>query len=187
MLRRILPVCLLSLLLAADGNGAEAGFAIRRAALYPVGLHYLLDADIAYGLSATANEALENGVPLTIILRCKIERERPYLWNETLVDSRRHLQIRYHPLGQLFQMTSEGQANPQSYASLRSLLAALGTVRGLPIVVADRIESGPTYRASLSVWLDIESLPLPLRPRAYLSPSWYLSSPTYQWSFARSE
>lgn len=187
MLPQILRLCLLSLVVAAEAGGSEPGFAIRRAALHRSGSHYLLDADVAYALSDTAIEALENSVPLTIILQCTVERQRTYLWNETLVDYRRRLQIRYHPLGQLFQMTWEGHSGPQSYASLRSLLAALGTIRGLPIIAADRIEESNVYRASLSVWLDIESLPLPLRPTAYLSPSWYLSSPAFQWSFARSE
>ena len=40
------------------------------------------------------------------------------------------------------------------------------------------------YRAGLSVRLDIESLPLPLRPVAYVTPAWYLESPVYKWTFA---
>lgn len=178
---------LLGVVVAFEAVAADQGFSIRRAELLRSGSHYVLDADITYVFSESAIEALENSVPLTIVLQCVIERQRPYLWNERLVDYRRHFQIRYHPLGQLFQLTFEDLTHPQSYASLRSLLAALGTIRGLPIVAADRIEESSTYRASLSVWLNIESLPLPLRPSAYLSPSWYLSSPTYRWSFARSE
>ncbi len=181
----ILSLWLLGLVLACEA--ADAGFSIRRAELLRSGSQYVLEADITYVFSETAIEALENSVPLTIILQCTIDRERTYLWNERLVDYRRHLQIRYHPLGQLFQLTSEQRGDAQSYASLRSLLAALGTIRGVPIIAADRIETGATYRASLSVWLDIESLPLPLRPTAYLSPNWYLSSPKFRWSFARSE
>ena len=187
MLRRWLRLCLMSLVMAGGGASSNDEFSIRRAVLYPSGSHYALDADITYDFSATAIEALENSVPLTIVLQCKIERERSYLWNQTVIDYRRRMQVRYHPLGQLYQMTSEDREASQRYASLRSLLTALGTIRGLPIVPEDRIEAGETYRAGLSVWLDIESLPLPLRPAAYLSSSWYLSSATFQWSFERSE
>lgn len=178
---------LLGILFVAEAAWSTTGFMIHRAELKHHGSEYVLNADISYQLSPVAVEALENSVPLTIILHCIVERERSLLWNETLVEQRRKLQIRYHPLGQLYQMTQDDSSEPQRYASMRSLLAALGTIRGLPILAEERIESGHTYRASLAVSLDIESLPLPLRSTAYLSPSWYLSSPAYRWSFERSE
>jgi hypothetical protein len=38
-----------------------------------------------------------------------------------------------------------------------------------------------SYDAILRFKLDIESLPLPLRLVAYLSPEWYLETEPYQW------
>lgn len=187
MLHRALRLCLLGLALTGRTAWPHAGFSIQRAELIRFGGHYVLNADIDYGFSATAIDALENSVPLTLIMRCKIERDRFYLWDETLMDYRRRMQIHYHPLGKLFQLTFEDRDDPQSYTSLDALLGALGTIRALPIVPAAWIKSGETYEAGLSVSLDIESLPLPLRPTAYLSPSWYLGSSWYRWSFERSE
>jgi Domain of unknown function (DUF4390) len=178
----------LLLLVFVSGLGrADDGFMIQRAEVQRRGTDYVLNADIAYRFSPEALEALDNGVPLTIVLQWTIERERTYWWNQQLVADRRKLEIRYHPLGQLYQMSTEESADPQRYASLRALLSALGTIRGLPIVTEDRLEPGASYLISLGVSLDIESLPLPLRPTAYLTPGWHLSSPAYRWSFARSE
>lgn len=178
------------LLLLAFLTGAVAaadGFIIQRAEVQRRGVDYVLNADIAYRFSAEPLEALENGVPLTIVLRWTIERERAYWWNQMVAADQRRLEIRYHPLGQLYQMSTAERPDPQRYSSLRALLTALGTIRGLPLVAEDRLEPGASYLIDLSASLDIESLPLPLRPTAYLTPSWYLSSPPYRWSFVRSE
>ena len=187
--RRARAFCVgtLAVALVADGAWAKAGFLISRAELVPLGANYALNADISYDFSPAAIEALENSVPLTVALNCRIERDRSYWWDETIVDYRQTLQIRYHPLGKLFQMKFEDREDPQSFASLYSLLEAMGTIRQVQVVSAGRIEKDQIYRASLSVALDIEALPLPLRPIAYLSPSWYLSSPDYEWSFEKSD
>jgi hypothetical protein len=166
---------------------AGEGFVIRSAELVPIGSDYVLNADIHYAFSATALEALDNSVPLTLAMNLRLERVRPRWWNETILDHRHQLQIRYHPLGQLFQLNVDDRGNKQSFTTLESLLDAMGSIRRLPVFATDKIVAGEQYVAELSVRLDIETLPLPLRPTAYLSPSWYLSSPTYRWSLAKSD
>ena len=177
----------LGCLLIGTAACAEDGFAIRNAELAQVGSEFVLNTDIHYEFSAAALEALENSVPLTLVLRLRVERVRPHWWNETIVDHHSQLHVRYQPLGQLFQLNIDDRGNSQSFTSIDSLLDAMGTIRRLPIVAADRLIAGERYEAALSIRLDIETLPLPLRPTAYLSPSWYLSSPTYRWSFAKSD
>lgn len=166
---------------------ARDGFSIAHAELLPSDAGYVLNADVAYAFSPASIEALENGVPLTVAIRCAIDRERRYRWDERVVDYREKLEIRYHPLGKLFRMKYADHDKPQSFTSLSALLAAMGSIRGLVVIPGERVVAGERYRASLSIALDIEALPLPLRPIAYLSPSWYLGSPAYQWSFAKSD
>ncbi|MBM4201475.1 MAG: DUF4390 domain-containing protein, partial [Gammaproteobacteria bacterium] len=178
---------LLCCALLSPAAAVGEGFTIRSAELDRVGADYVLNADVRYDFSAAAVEALENSVPLTLVLSFRLVRVRPYWWNETVVEHRHQLQIRYQPLGQLFQLNFDDRENSQSYTTIHSLLDAMGTIRRLPVVAADKLLPGIRYRAELSVRLDIETLPLPLRPTAYLSPSWYLSSPTYRWPFAKSD
>ncbi|MBS1173864.1 MAG: hypothetical protein H6R12_2694 [Proteobacteria bacterium] len=54
-------------------------------------------------------------------------------------------------------------------------------MKDLTLVRADALDADQTYRVEMRVALDIESLPLPLRPRAYLSPDWNLSSEWSRW------
>jgi len=154
-----------------------------RAELVPSGANYVLNADIDYRFSESAIEALRHGVPLTLAVRLKIKRQRHYWLNETILSEIRKYRILYHPLGRTFQIIHEG-GNTESFASLTALLEAMGAIRGWFVLPADRIVESNSYEASLAVNLDIEALPLPLRPIAYVSPSWYLGSSWYRWRIA---
>jgi len=176
--------CLLGLLLAADIVAADFGFRIVHAELALERSDIVLNADIDYRFSEPAIDALRNGVPLTLFLRLRLKRERAYWWDETVLNERRKFLIRYHPLAKLFQLRDESSNAPQNFASLNALLDAMGAVRRLPVLPADRLNKGEHYWATLLVGLDIESLPLPLRPVAYVTPAWYLDSPTFQWHLA---
>ncbi|MBP1150147.1 MULTISPECIES: DUF4390 domain-containing protein [Methylocaldum] len=174
---------LVGLLLAFDAVCADYGFRIIRAELVPSGTNFVLNADIDYRFSESALEALRHGVPLTLAVRLKIKRQRHYWLNETILSEIHKFRILYHPLGRSFQIIHAG-GNTESFASLTALLEAMGAIRGWFMLPADRIVEGNSYEASLSVDLDIESLPLPLRPIAYVSPSWYLGSSWYRWRVA---
>lgn len=175
---------LLGLLLADYAFAADFGFRILRAELVLERRDYVLNADIDYRFSEPAIEALRNGVPLTLVLGLKIKRERAYWWDETVLNERRVFRIRYQPLAKLYQLVHESSGAPRNFASLNALLDAMGAIRGLSVLPEERVSKGEHYRASLAVGLDIESLPLPLRPVAYVTPAWYLNSPRFRWSFA---
>ncbi len=172
---------LLLLLFAFPARSGDYGFLIERAELIPIGESYVLNADVDYQFSEPAIDALEHGVPLTLKVRFKVMRHRDYWLDETILSETRRFLIRYHPLAKSFQIVHETSGIPQSFASFSAMLDALGEIRGWRTVPVGSLEKDKEYWASLSVSLDIEALPLPLRPVAYVSPSWYLSSPLFRW------
>lgn len=179
--------CLLWLLLCAGpvrGEDAEYGFRVLWAELVPAGETYVLNANVDYRFSEPVTEALENGVPLTLTLRFKIRRDRGWWLDETLFSERRSFIVRYHPLAKSYQILSETSGLPQNYASLSALLNALGEIRGWRALPVGSFDADERYYGALAVGLDLEALPLPLRPVAYVSPSWYLSSSWYEWPVA---
>lgn len=186
MLRLAHWLTLLSLLAPVAGLSTDSiGFTIRRADLFRhEDRTYALDADINYHFSDTAIDALQNGVPLTLIIRLRVKRIRNWWWDETVISENRQRVIRFHPLARAYQLTTTESGVTENFASLNTLLHALGRIRNSPVDAAGKLTTGEYYRAALSVALDIESLPLPLRPTAYLSSQWHLNSPWFQWSFA---
>ncbi|CAL1238934.1 DUF4390 domain-containing protein [Candidatus Methylocalor cossyra] len=174
----------LLLVYALDGWGADYGFRVLKAELVPATHDYLLNAEVDYQFSEAVIEALEHGVPLTLVIRFKVHRHRDYWLDETVFSESRRLRIRFHPLAKSFQILPEASGIPQNFASFAAMLDALGSIRGWRVLPRELIEPGQEYWASLAVHLDIEALPLPLRPVAYVSPSWYLSSPWFRWRIA---
>ncbi|MFN5746619.1 MAG: DUF4390 domain-containing protein [Methylococcaceae bacterium] len=177
------PALLLILFCLGQRAAAEDyGFSIQRAELVHVADHFVLAADIDYRFNPPAIEALENGIPLTLAVNLIIRRERPFWLDETIANERRLIEIRYHPLAKSFQITDQASGAAQNFASLSTLLDTLNHLRGWSVLADDQLNPATAYLASLSISLDIESLPLPLRAVAYLSPEWHLSSPAYEWS-----
>jgi Domain of unknown function (DUF4390) len=64
-------------------------------------------------------------------------------------------------------------------------LQALGQVRDFPLIDAYLLEQDERYVLQLGAYLDIESLPTPLRVLAYLNPDWHLSSEWYDYPLKR--
>lgn len=164
---------------------ADFGFRILRAEIRPEPEEevLLLDADIDYRFSEPALDALRNGVSLTLVWQVKIKKDRGGWWRTSLLEETHAFRIRYHALSKLYQILGENSESPRNFVSINALLEAMKIVRGLPLAGWPLLSKGERYQASLSVGLDIEALPLPLRPVAYVTPAWYLDSPVYTWTF----
>ena len=60
-------------------------------------------------------------------------------------------------------------------------LYALGEIGDLPLVARDKLTPGEAYQLRLRADLEIEALPLPLQPLAYLGRGWRLTTGWTQW------
>ena len=163
------------------GSGRAAAFTIGEASARLQDGYYVLDASVKYGFSDAVLEALSHGVPLVVELHVEVRREDAWLWEPDIVDLRLRSQIRYSPLSATYQTTNLDTGAQRTFATRDSAIAALGDVRQLPVVQAAMLEPGERYLMDLRATLDIEALPLPLRPRAYLSREWSLASEWSRW------
>jgi hypothetical protein len=135
----------------------------------------------AYHLTPTMVEALENGVPLTFVTRVVLAPDSSWPWQSALAERELRRTLRYHPLAGSYEVQDSLTGRSRFFATREAALVALGDVKGWKILPASRLQHGKVYRVTIESWHDIGSLPVPLRPRAYLSPGWHLSSKTYQW------
>ena len=140
---------------------------------------YLLDAKLDYGLSETVIEALHNGISLTLVLTILIERERWYLWNEVVTTLKQRYQLKYYALSEQYILKSLNTDIQDTFPSLEVALMALGKLEDLPLLDKHLLQVKENYQVKLQASLEIESLPLPLRPLAYLSSQWRLNSEWY--------
>jgi hypothetical protein len=142
----------------------------------------IMDAEIRYGFSEDALDALDNGVPLTVEVHVQLRGVDDWIWDESLVDQRLRYVIRYKPLSERYMVSRLPSDGGISYVTRDAAIAALGKIDGLQLVSKERMnEAGGPFEIQVKASLDIDELPLPLKPEAYLFPSWKLSSGWTKW------
>ncbi len=143
---------------------------------------YLLDAHVDYRFSNEALAALDNGVPLTLRLSIEIQRKRDWWLDATVANLEQRYRLQFHPLSHQFLLQNLNSGAFYAFQSLSTALDAMGTLSDFPLVDAQLIKKNENYEVLLQAALDIESLPSPLRPLAYITPAWRLNSDWYTWS-----
>ena len=145
---------------------------------------YLLKAHINYQLSDDAIKALHNGITLTFNVDLSIIEPRKWLWDKHRMSLTLPFQIKYHTLAETYQVSNKTSNLEHNFSSLSTALHALGILSDIPIhALGD--SNNISANVSLKAYLNIEALPLPMRPLAYISPGWYLRSNTLQWPLAQ--
>ena len=182
--RRALALSLVfSLLTWAILSSALAGddFEFRQSRIRLENGVYYLDATLDSSFSEEALEALNNGVPLTIVIHLQIRRVNAWLWEDSLLDRQMRYAIRYRPLSERYEVYRLPGTSGRGFETREAAIRALGELQNLQLIAQDRLEADEEYELQVKVFLDIEELPLPLRPMAYLKPSWKLSSGWSKW------
>lgn len=143
--------------------------------------YILLDADIEYALTDTVSEALENGVPLTFETHVQMRRAKAWIWESDVVEHRLRTVLRYRPLSGLYELRNLPGDEQLAFATRDSALGALGRIVAMRIMSRDELDLDKEYLVRLNARLDVEALPLPMRPFAYLADDWSIDSETWEW------
>ena len=137
---------------------------------------YSIDADIRYTLSNEVLDALENGVAITIRLQIEVERPRKYVWDETVANLLQYYELQYHALSEQYIVRAVNSGVQKNYQSLNLALRELGEIRNLPVIDKSLLDDEDSYNLRLRSEIDVNALPAPLRPVAWLSSNWKLAS-----------
>ena len=174
-----------AVLVSAAGHGdpatpADGAFVVEHAALRPAGGAYVVDARIDFAFSEDNLEAMRNGVALTVIVDIEVRRERGQWWDETLAARQLRYRIETAVLTGRYRVRNVGDG-ARNYRTLEEMTESLGRVESVPIIARELLSAGARYAARIRARLDIEALPSPLRPIAYLSPQWRLNTGWFEW------
>ncbi|MCU7923206.1 MAG: DUF4390 domain-containing protein [Candidatus Thiodiazotropha sp. (ex Dulcina madagascariensis)] len=171
----------LLLLLLWSLGGEAASFAVKDVQISLVGDEYRLNARIDYQLSEEAHAALSNGVPLTLKVLLVVEKVWRSFWEPSPFTRTLSFQIRYHALTELYRVVDMQTGEEQNFVTQDAALYALGEISHLALANTGQLARGEAYQLRLRADLDIESLPLPLQPLAYLGSGWKLTTGWSQW------
>lgn len=184
-LRRFLPAALmlapLFLLASVAFGAAKDGLRVEQVETRLLDDIFFMNALLDYRFSTEALEALENGVPLTILVQIQIRRVGAWLWEDSQLDLQLRYAIRYKPLSERYEVYRLPGTEGRSFVSRDAAIRALGEIVDLSLIGASSLDDDTDYEVQIRASLDIEELPLPLRPMAYLKPAWKLSSGWSKW------
>lgn len=163
-------------------QAAGEGFRVLRASSTTERGQLRLDALIELQFTEAPLDALRNGVPLTIEIDIEIVRDREYLWDETVASLAQRFRLEYHALARQYVAVNLSNNDLRSFPTLNGALDAIGRLHDFPLIDRALLKPPGNYYGRLRASLDIESLPPPLRPVAYLSTDWRLGSTWYAWA-----
>ncbi|WP_367155145.1 DUF4390 domain-containing protein [Methylomonas sp. HYX-M1] len=154
------------------------GVGIRHAQLSDASQHappaYTVEARIDYQLSPTAKDALLKGVALTWMVDLQIREIGR--WYDAVVYARElPYTLQFHALLNQYEVTPPTRQS-EMYLTLNAALNFMSGLQGLAPIPAALFQPGKRYKLALKIRFDRETLPVPLRPFAYLDSQWSLSS-----------
>lgn len=143
----------------------------------------LLNAEIVYGLTPGALDALNNGIPLLFETQIELDRSRRWLPDPNIVKLVQRSQLSYHALTQRFIVLNFNSSEQTSHETLAQALGKLGQLRDLPIIDISLLDPRSTYSMRMRTVLDTRSYAAPLRMLAALFQvdDWRLESPWERW------
>lgn len=150
-----------------------------------IGSNFLvLNTDLNLAINQEIENALNKGIPLTLIHEYTLYRKRPFIWNKRIQQWRYQMNIRYHALSGRYIVSGDTPSSSQSFLSTEAALQYMGDtdLLRLPLLNIKSELLDDNFVLAFRVRLDIESLPAPLRPVAYTSSEWRLSTPWTQWT-----
>jgi hypothetical protein len=142
---------------------------------------YRLNTHIEYRLTDEAQEALSNGVPLTLRVELQVVKVWRSFWEPSQLSAVLRYQIRYHALTELYRVVDMQTGEEQNFVTQDAALYALGEINDMLLISRSSLIPGEPYHLRLRADLEIESLPLPLQPLAYMGRGWRLTTGWTQW------
>lgn len=142
---------------------------------------YVVDATLRCTLSEEATQALESGVPITFAIEITLKRKRDFLWDSVVTTLRQQYRVQHHALSEQHLLVNLATGMRRSFSTLGDALDALEHLTAIPLIETDKLDPRQVYIGQMRASLDIEALPTPMRPLAYLSPEWWMSSRWHQW------
>jgi hypothetical protein len=143
---------------------------------------YVVDATARFDLTEDMRGALDNGIALAYDVEVEIYQQRPWLWDELVERSVQRVVLEYRALSGTYTVRNLTTRSSESFHSLNEALNRLGNLSGLVISEQQSLPKPGPYSGRIRLSLDVQSLPSPLRPIAYVSPEWPLHSDWREWT-----
>lgn len=177
---------MLGLLLFAPMSQAAAqedAFVVRQASLQRAEDGYYLNALIDIRLPGYIRQAFDQGFDLPLSFEVEIYRQRKWLWDKLLHHRQQRYRLSFRSFYDAVRLLDPRSGEHRYLDSLDDALSSLSVIFNYPLLEADALEPGKTYRLRLRYGIDQQELPLPLKSTSLWQNDWGLSSDWYEWEY----
>ncbi|WP_373925210.1 DUF4390 domain-containing protein [Duganella sp. sic0402] len=170
----IAPLLLMLALLPQPSLAAE-GVEIRRALVEATEDGYRLSATYGFELSHEMEDALQYGRTLYFYTEIEFTRPRWYWFDEKAITARQTISLSYNVLTRQYNVAVSGSVH-QSFSSMEDALFLIRRPNRWIVAARDKLKTGETYTVKLSMGLDPNYVPKPLKVNALNNSEWRLAS-----------
>jgi hypothetical protein len=159
----------------------DAGrFEIRNAYVELVNGSWQLDVRLDLALAQAAQQAFEEGVPLTLSLEIEATVERRLLLDEDVVSKTLEWQLAYDAIAERFVVTDRATGAHVSHATLAEALEALSRISGITIADTAILPEDQRFDMRVRATVEIGDLPAAVRMLLFWK-SWSRTTEWYAW------
>jgi hypothetical protein len=185
LLKTLKKISLLFLLSCICNLTYAKSINIKSTHAYTENTTYYLDTQFNFKLTEEADKALRHGIALEIHTDFQLRLKRKWLWNKTIIEKKIIYKLEHRPLTNNFLTINLNTGLRNSYNNLDAALNDINTVSKMKLFDQNILQKDKHYRARIKIFLDTGSLPPPLRPQAYFSSKWDMSSKWFEWEVIR--
>lgn len=170
--------------LSVPAAGYAQDFAIQNGAPFIKDRIVNLNTVLDLKLTSRAEEALQKGIPLEIVAEVRVIQQRWWWTNKVISDWDVRRRLLFHALSRQFIVSRVyPPAESRSFATLDQALIYMGHLDDVQVYLTARKQFYPDarYFVEMRARLNIEALPALMRPLAYVTPSWRLSTGWHRW------
>lgn len=180
---QFVATCLCALLLFGGTDAYAGNITISDARAEVVNDIVHLDLDLEFEFNPEVIDALRSGIAVEFAIDVEFNRTRWYWINDEVAHSKHRYRVAYQPLSEQYLLTNVITGDRRTLLGFDDVIATLSRLRGLPLVETSSFKPRRKYVSAVQVRLDIEALPAPMRPLAYFSRAWRMSSDWFEWTF----
>jgi len=146
---------------------------------------YELDTAIELRIAGDARRAIDAGLTLRLDYEFEINRIRRWMPDAGIASLTQSFELSYHALSQRYLVRNLNTGEQYDFGVLQSALDRLSEIRGLPVIDATLLESGPTYEFRVRAVLDMRTTPDVLAWLLFWTDDWSAASEWYTWTLRR--
>ena len=169
-------------LLLSAGVCAAQGITVEHASSELADNSYYLDAQVNFSLHDDLLEALDHGVDLEIRIIVRVKEKRKWLWDRVYKERTLKFKLDHRPLSDVYIVRNVRKSERRQFDTLENALKYMGKIDRYYLMNDKKITDASGLTGLIRAEMNVDNLPPPLKPIAFLSNKWQMDGKWHRWT-----